>query len=107
MSAIEKNYFMELFQSKICNTILVVEAIRHFIIDDENVVLTSPFFDASRQMPRSKGLWSSCSEDIFKYCCVWLDIGQFPTSLNSSNIALIPKGNSQTTMKDWRPIAHV
>ena len=47
-----------------------------------------------------KHLGSSCSEDIFKDCCVWLDIGQFPTSLNSSNIALIPKGNSQTTMKD-------
>ena len=56
MSAIEKNYFMELFQRKICNTILVVEAIRHFFTDDDNVVLTSPFFDASRQMARSKGL---------------------------------------------------
>ena len=26
-------------------------------------------------------------------------------SLNAINIALIPKGNIQTTMKDWRPIA--
>jgi len=31
--------------------------------------------------------------------------GQFPPSLNSTNIALIPKGTEQKTMKDWRPIA--
>jgi len=30
---------------------------------------------------------------------------KFPPSLNSTNIALIPKGNEQKSMKDWRPIA--
>jgi len=48
--------------------------------------------------------WSSCSEDIFKDCCEWLETGQFTASLNSSNITLIPKGNIQTIMKDWRPM---
>jgi hypothetical protein len=36
--------------------------------------------------------WNLCSEDIVKDCCMWLDTGQFPASLNSTNIALIPKG---------------
>jgi hypothetical protein len=35
----------------------------------------------------------------------WLDTGQFPTALSTTNIALIPKGNVQKSMKDWRPIA--
>jgi hypothetical protein len=49
--------------------------------------------------------WSICSEDIFKDCCEWLEIGQFPASLNTPNITLIPKANIHTTMKDHRPIA--
>jgi hypothetical protein len=31
--------------------------------------------------------------------------GTFPSTLNLTNIALIPKGDVQTSMKDWRPIA--
>lgn len=49
--------------------------------------------------------WQLCSDDIFKECCAWLDNDQFPADLNMTNIALIPKGTAQTTMKDWRPIA--
>jgi hypothetical protein len=49
--------------------------------------------------------WNLCSDEIFQQCCAWLDTGQFPASLNMANISLIPKGNSQTTMKDWWPIA--
>jgi len=49
--------------------------------------------------------WNLCSDDIFKECCAWLDTGQFPPDLNITNIALIPKGSSQVSMKDWRPIA--
>lgn len=30
---------------------------------------------------------------------------QFPPDLNITNIALIPKGSSQVSMKDWRSIA--
>jgi len=37
---------------------------------------------------------TSCSEDIFKDCSVLLDTGRFLTSLNSSNIALNPNGDS-------------
>lgn len=49
--------------------------------------------------------WNLCNDEIFKECCVWLDRGYFPPDLNMTNIALIPKGNSQASMKDWRPIA--
>jgi hypothetical protein len=48
--------------------------------------------------------WQLCSPDIFRECCSWLESGQLPASLNSTNIALIPKGSEQWTMKDWRPI---
>jgi len=34
-----------------------------------------------------------------------LDTGQFPPDLNITNIALIPKGSTQVSMKDWHPIA--
>ena len=49
--------------------------------------------------------WSVCNVDIFLECCVWLNNNQFPPSLNSTDIALIPKGNEQKSMKDWRSIA--
>ncbi|XP_024642261.2 uncharacterized protein [Medicago truncatula] len=49
--------------------------------------------------------WSVCSEDIFKECCQWMNEGQFPPTLNSTNIALISKGTEQKSMKDWRSIA--
>jgi len=114
---------MDLFQKKISNTTPVVDVIQHFISDTDNALLTAPFSkeefrDAIFSMhpdkcPSPDGynpgfyqhLWSNCSEDIFKDCYEWLETGQFPASLNATNIALIPKGNIQTTMKDWRPIA--
>ncbi|MCH81372.1 endonuclease/exonuclease/phosphatase family protein, partial [Trifolium medium] len=48
--------------------------------------------------------WDLCGHEIFTAGCSWLDSGIFPPNLNSTNIALIPKGDVQTTMKDWRPI---
>jgi len=50
-------------------------------------------------------LWNLFRDGIFKECCAWLDTCHFPPDLNMTNIALIPKGNMQTCMKDWRPIA--
>lgn len=41
----------------------------------------------------------------FQQCCAWLDTGQSLASINMTNIDLIPKGNSRTTMKDCKPIA--
>lgn len=52
-----------------------------------------------------KSFWSSCGTDIFEAACFWLDNGSFPPCLNSTNITLIPKGDTQSSMKDWRPIS--
>ncbi|MCI20643.1 replication protein A 70 kDa dna-binding subunit, partial [Trifolium medium] len=49
--------------------------------------------------------WDLCGYEIFEAGCSWLECGAFPPSLNSTNIALIPKGESQASMKDWRPIS--
>ena len=45
-------------------------------------------------------LWSVCGEELFKQCCEWLASDIFPPTLNSTNIALIPKVDVQTSMKD-------
>jgi len=56
--------------------------------------------------PRSfQKFWSVCNFKNFSECCSWLNNNQFPPSLNSTNIVLIPKGNEQHTMKYWHPIA--
>jgi len=49
--------------------------------------------------------WNLYSDDVFKECYAWLDTGHFPPDLNITNIALIPKGSLQVSMKDWRPKA--
>ncbi|XP_045822393.1 uncharacterized protein LOC123915300 [Trifolium pratense] len=49
--------------------------------------------------------WHLCGQDIFDECCKWLTTGSFPSTLTLTNIALIPKGDSQVSMKDWRPIS--
>jgi hypothetical protein len=49
--------------------------------------------------------WEMCGHEIFTSGCSWLEIGVFPPNLNSTNIALVPKDDSQTSMKDWHPIA--
>jgi len=43
--------------------------------------------------------------EVYQAGCHWLASGSFPLHVNSNNITLIPKGGSQTSMKDWRPIA--
>jgi hypothetical protein len=49
--------------------------------------------------------WPLCGQQNFHECCSWLLTGTFPSTLNLTNIALIPKGDEQTSMRDWRPIA--
>jgi len=124
MCGVAKNYFIELFQ-KNDNTVaaLVTQAIRHSVSAEDNMALTTPFIKeefreamfsmhpdkCSRSDGYSPGfyqqLWSLCSDEIFRDCCKWLDTGFFSPDLNMKNIALIPKGNSQVSMKDRRPIA--
>jgi len=120
---VAKNYFTTLFIPQVSDTTPVIAAIHESISAEDNNSLTTPFaieeFKTSIfSMKPDKcagpdgfnpGLfqkfWPTCVEELFNQCCDWLATGSFPSSLNSTNIALIPKGDSHTSMKHWRPIA--
>jgi hypothetical protein len=120
---VAKNYFADIFQPKHSHLAPVIETIRQTVTNEDNLLLTTPFTKEEfrkavfsmhpDKCPGPDGynpgfyqhFWSLCSDDIFKDCCYWLDSGQFPATLSTANIALIPKGNMQKSMKDWRPIA--
>jgi len=53
------------------------------------------------QLNSSVNMWRR----IFNQCCGWLSTGTFPLTLNMTTIALILKGDSHASMKDWRAIA--
>jgi hypothetical protein len=123
MLSIAKNYFEELFEGHDSIRSPVINLLNHVVDNEDNALLTAPFCREvfkealfSMQPDKCPGLdgfnpgfyqhfWSVCSEDIFNECCQWMNEGQFSPSLNSTNVALIPKGTEQKTMKDWRPIA--
>ncbi|GAU30671.1 hypothetical protein TSUD_31430 [Trifolium subterraneum] len=93
------------------------------VTDDDNVVLTAPITKVEIQQAlfqmhpdKSPGpdefnpafyqrFWEQCSDDIFSAASTWLERGYFPTSLNETNICLIPKCDNPTSMKDLRPIS--
>jgi len=117
------NYFVNIFQQQASDFSSVINVIHPSISVNDNDILTTPFTKAefrdaifSMHPDKCSGpngyspgfyqhFWNLCGDDIFKECCGWLDTGQFPPDLNITNIALIPKGSSQVSMKDWRPIA--
>jgi hypothetical protein len=49
--------------------------------------------------------WDLCGDDIFVAAKDWLDRGYFPSSLNETNICLIPKRDNPSSMGDYRPIS--
>ncbi|PNX83667.1 ribonuclease H, partial [Trifolium pratense] len=49
--------------------------------------------------------WELCGDDIFVAASSWLERGYFPSSLNETNICLIPKCDNPISMKDLRPIS--
>lgn len=49
--------------------------------------------------------WEDCGNDIAMACMCWLALGVLPTTLNETNIALIPKKDDPDSMVDWRPIS--
>jgi hypothetical protein len=110
MRAIAKNYFDELFEGHESVRSPVINMLNQVVDEDDNAQLTAPFYreefkEAMFAMQPDKCLgpdgfnpgfyqhfWSVCSDDIFHECCQWMNEGQFPPTLNSTNIALIPKG---------------
>ena len=120
---VAQNYFVDLFQEQINDIEPVIEAIEASIFVDDNNNLLAPFVisefkEAPFSMKADKcpgpdvfnsgifqKIWAFCGEELFHQCCKWLDTSSFPPTLNVTTIALILKGGSQTSMKDWRPIA--
>jgi hypothetical protein len=123
LKTIAKDYFIDIFQQQQGDRLSVINAITSSVSIEDNNVLTVPFSivefkDAVFSLEADKcpgpdgfnpgfyqQFWDLCGHEIFEAGCSWLECGAFPPGLNSTNIALIPKGESQKSMKDWRPIS--
>jgi len=123
LKSIARDYFVDIFQKTTGDRHNVIAAINSTITIEDNESLTAPFSmeefkEATFSMqvdkcPGSDGFnpafyqnfWSMCGTEIYQAGCYWLAEGAFPPELNSTNITLIPKGDTQESMKDWRPIA--
>jgi len=115
---VAKDYFLELFQGQNSNVAPAIGVIAEFMMGEDNVKLTSPFLieefkEAIFSMKPDKcpgpdgfnlgffqKFWPLCGEEIFKQCCGWLQSGVLPPTINMTNIALIPKRETQVSMKD-------
>ncbi|GAU30519.1 hypothetical protein TSUD_65290 [Trifolium subterraneum] len=120
---VAKSYFDTLFKPRDGDQDPVLNLIQPRVTDDDNVVLTAPITKVEIQQAlfqmhpdKSPGpdgfnpafyqrFWEQCSDDIFSAASTWLERGYFPTSLNETNICLIPKCDNPTSMKDLRPIS--
>ncbi|WJX93691.1 hypothetical protein P8452_75185 [Trifolium repens] len=93
------DYFADIFQRQHSEIEPVINLIDCSISPDDNNMLTAPFvIEEFKEAIFSMKPDKCPGPDGF-------NPGSFPTSLNLTNIALIPKGESQVSMKDWRPIS--
>ncbi|GAU51605.1 hypothetical protein TSUD_414370 [Trifolium subterraneum] len=120
---VAKSYFDTLFKPRDGDHDPVLNLIQPRVTDDDNFVLTAPITKVEIQQAlfqmhpdKSPGpdgfnptfyqrFWEQCNDDIFSAASTWLERGYFPTSLNETNICLIPKCDNSTSMKDLRPIS--
>jgi hypothetical protein len=120
---VAKNYFDSLFKASDGIHDLVLSIVQPKVSTEDNECLTAPIskeeiHTALMQMHPNKSpgpdgfnpafyqhFWHVCGDDIFSAVKTWLDRGFFPTSLNETNIFLIPKCERPSTMKDLLPIA--
>jgi hypothetical protein len=120
---VAKKYFDSLFKASNGNHEPILSLIQQRVTDEDNARLTSPILkeeihNALMQMHPDKSpgpdgfnpafyqhFWHLCGDDIYVAVKTWLDRGFFPTSLNETNICLIPKCDNPSSMKDLRPIA--
>ncbi|GAU26994.1 hypothetical protein TSUD_290460 [Trifolium subterraneum] len=120
---VAKSYFDTLFKPRDGDHDPVLNLIQPRVTDDDNFILTAPITKVEIQQAlfqmhpdKSPGpdgfnpafyqrFWEQCSDDIFSAASTWLERGYFPTSLNETNICLIPKCDNPTSMKDLRPIS--
>jgi hypothetical protein len=117
-----KAYFDELFKANPRNHEPVLSLVTPKISQDDNNRLLAPIskveiHEALLQMHPDKApgpdgfnpfyqhFWNVCGDDIHEAVSEWLERGYFPSSLNETNICLIPKCDNPTTMKELRPIS--
>jgi hypothetical protein len=114
LKSIARDYFNELFQQQVGDRDVVINAISRSILDDDNESLTAPFLveefhDAIFSMESDKcpgpdgfnpgfykHFWDICGQELFDAGCSWLELGVFPTNLNSTHITLFLKGDSSS-----------
>ncbi|PNX97372.1 ribonuclease H, partial [Trifolium pratense] len=117
------NYFDQLFRANATNYDSILSLITPKITQEDNDRLVAPITreelkDALFHMHPDKApgpdgfnpafyqqFWDLCSNDIYEAAKEWLERGYFPSSLNETNICLIPKCDNPVTMKDLRPIS--
>jgi hypothetical protein len=117
------HYFDHLFQANTTTHEPVLSLIAPKITPEDNEKLLAPISkeeikEALFEMHPDKApgpdgfnpafyqhFWELCGDDIFVAAKEWLERGYFPSSLNETNICLIPKCDRPTSMKDLRPIS--
>jgi hypothetical protein len=105
---VAKHYFDTLFKNNSGIHEPVLNLIQPRMTEDDNHLLMAPltkieFQQALFQMHPDKSpgpdgfnpafyqrFWEHCGDDIFAAASSWLDRGYFPSSLNETNICLIP-----------------
>ncbi|KAK2377607.1 hypothetical protein QL285_078261 [Trifolium repens] len=115
---VAKQYFDTLFRAAKGNYDPVLSIIQPKVTEADNERLTAPIskeeiHTALMQMHPDKSpgpggfnpafyqnFWHVRGDDIFEAVKIWLDRGFFPTSLNETNICLIPKCDNPSTMKE-------
>ncbi|PNX96867.1 ribonuclease H, partial [Trifolium pratense] len=123
ISKVALNYFDHLFKTNATNHEPVLSLMVPKVTQEDNDRLLAPItreelHEALFQMDPDKApgpdgfnpafyqhFWDFCSNDIFEAVKVWLERGYFPSSLNETNICLIPKCENPGSMKDMRPIS--
>jgi hypothetical protein len=111
-----RNYFDHLFQANTTSHDPILSIIAPKITQEDNDRLVAPITkeelkEALFQMHPDKApgpdgfnpafyqhFWDLCGSDIFEATKEWLDRGYFPSSLNETNICLIPKCENPVTM---------
>jgi hypothetical protein len=120
---VAKNYFDQLFKAKASVHDPILSLITPKITQEDNDKLTAPvtkeeIHEALTQMHPDKApgpdgfnpafyqhFWNICGDDIYEAVKEWMERGYFPSSLNDTNICLLPKCENPTSMKEMRPIS--
>jgi ribonuclease HI len=123
LGEVARKYFQDLFKSKEGSQEPVLSLISPRISAEDNAILeasitkeelkTALFEMHPDKSPGPDGFnpaffqkfWHLCGDDVFTAVKDWLQRGYFPSSLNETNICLIPKCERPMSMKEFRPIS--